>query len=159
MSVTSGAELRFARLARYVLILSATAALCVTSTAHASCRASPLSKAESAAVLKFIPVATDASRNGGSLSVVPWKPQGGFRTDTFYLFRLLSSAGDNTPLGNGVLGYYGVNKWTGDVLELNSTSPFVVGGTLKRYQSKVIRNHCLARYIPSRRLNDLQASK
>ncbi len=124
--------------------------------AKAACPAVALNENEAARELRLLPKALKAKTLGGKLFAVPWKPGAGFRDDIFYMFMLQSSVGSGTPLGNGMLGYYGVNKWTADVVQLDAEPPFISGRALKRYQAKVRSVHCLEGQISNRRLDRLE---
>ena len=116
--MTSPSSSRIAVIATLVLALIGvpTAADC-----QKPCPATPLSKKEAVDLLRFIPAAQAAQQIGGSISAVDWSPGYTFRDDVYYFFMLLSTKSPpGSPLDNGMLGYFGVNKMTGQVVELNS---------------------------------------
>jgi len=110
------------------------------------CSAVPFSPDEARSLLRAIPDALAAKHIGGKLSTVEWRPPGsGYRVENFFLFELLSTKSlPTTPLNNGVLGYYGVNKTTGDVVELNSDKNPIQGHALKLMQDKLRALHCVS---------------
>lgn len=111
-----------------------------------TCSPSVLSRHEAQGLLRVIPEALAASKVGGKLSVVDWSPGPHYRLDEFYFYELLSTKSPpTTPLGNGVIGYFGVNKFTGQVVELNSPDPAVQGTNLERMQTRLRAQHCIGR--------------
>lgn len=108
-----------------------------------TCTPSQISGAEAEKVLGSIPAALAARQSGGTLTFVKWDPGGGFRSGQFYFFQLLSSSTSDTPLDNGMIGYFGVNKATGEVVELNSDKPHVEGTELQRVQKALRIRHCV----------------
>jgi len=99
-------------------------------------------------LLNKIPQAVAAKRIGGKLSIVDWSPGSGYRTETFYFYELLSTKStETTPLDNGVLGYFGVNKRTGQVVESNSEKPSVDGSELRKLQVRLRQKHCVGQDV------------
>jgi hypothetical protein len=47
-------------------------------------------------------------------------------------------------LDNGVLGYFGVNKRSGQVVELNAEKPAVEGTALRKLQVRLRKEHCIS---------------
>jgi len=122
--------------------------LLTASPIYAQCRPTALSQREGQQLLEAIPQALAAQHAGGKLSVVEWNPGSGYRAEVFYLYMLLSTKSlPTTPLDNGVLGYFGVNKTTGEVVELNSGKPSVQGTTLMKLQKKIRASHCIDRQL------------
>jgi hypothetical protein len=109
-----------------------------------SCSPSLLSSNEAKTLLNAIPQALAARHIGGKISVVDWFPGASYRTENFYFYEVLSTKStETTPLDNGVLGYFGVNKATGQVVELNSEKPSVEAPELKRLQRRYRQAHCV----------------
>lgn len=108
-----------------------------------TCTPSEISGTEAEKVLGSIPAALAAKYSGGTLSFVKWDPGSDFRSGQFYFFQLLSSSTSDTPLDNGMIGYFGVNKRTGEVVELNSDKPHVDGTELQRVQKALRIKHCI----------------
>ena len=107
------------------------------------CRTTRLTDRDARQILSTIPQALTTKRLGGRLSFVEWRPQRGYRTDLFFLFQLLTTATSITALNNGLIGYFGVNKITGEVVELSSAEPNVRGQKLRRTQAEVRARHCI----------------
>jgi hypothetical protein len=123
-------------------------------SAQTSCVPTPLSPNEAKVLLKNIPEALSAKHIGGKLSVIDWSPGSSYRTESFYLYELLSTKStETTPLDNGVLGYFGVNKRTGQVVELNSDKPSVEGAELKRLQVRFRKEHCIGADLVAKEAN------
>jgi len=118
----------------------------VTPNCQASCAARLLTKQDAQVLLGVIPQALAAKRIGGKVSIVDWSPGADFRSDMYYFYEVLSSRSTDTiPLGNGVIGYFGVNKFNGQVVELNSDRAAVKGEELKRLQSRLRAKYCISR--------------
>ena len=112
-----------------------------------ACTPSDISRTEAEKVLGSIPAALEAKHSGGTLSFVRWDPGSDFRSGRFYFFQLLSSTTSETPLDNGMIGYFGVNKKTGEVVELNSAKPHVDGTELQRLQKALRAKHCVTEQL------------
>src|SRR4051812_39415206 len=84
-----------------------------------SCHATSLSNFDSKKLLEFLPAALVSRQYGGKLSVVRWSAHQRYHKDYFSFFMVLTTATKLTSLENGVIGYFAVNKWTADVLELD----------------------------------------
>jgi len=96
-------------------------------------------------LLGVIPQGLAAKHVGGKLSIVVWSPGANYRLDEFYFYEVLSTKSTTTnSLGNGVIGYFGVNKTTGQVVELNSTEPSVKGAELEKMQSRLRAKRCVS---------------
>jgi len=108
------------------------------------CSPAPLSQDDARNLVRLIPDALAAQRIGGKLTVIDWKPGHDYREDVFFFFELLSTKSlPTTPLDNGVLGYFGVNRTTGEVVQLDSDT-WIKGATLKRLQDKLRASHCIS---------------
>jgi hypothetical protein len=117
----------------------------VANPIYAQCGPSALSRKEAQSLLEVIPGALAAEHSGGKLSAVDWSPGSGYRLDAFYFYELLSTKSlKTTPLENGVIGYFGVNKTTGQIVELNSARSSVQGAALTRMQNKIRLKHCIS---------------
>lgn len=127
------------------LALLAGAASCAGS--EKACTPSELSRSEAEKVLSSIPAALTAKHAGGTLSYVRWDPGRDFRSGQFYFFQLLSSSTSDSPLDNGMIGYFGVNKATAEVVELNSDKPHVQGTELQRVQKALRTKHCVTQEL------------
>lgn len=108
-----------------------------------ACTPSQISQPEAEKVLGSTPAALAARQSGGTLTFVGWDPGSDFRSERFYFFQLLSSSTSGSPLDNGMLGYFGVNKATAEVVELNSDKPHVEGAELQRVQKTLRTKHCV----------------
>ncbi len=98
-----------------------------------------------------IPAALAAKESGGQVSAEQWFPGEDCRIEEFYFFMLLSTVGTpNTPLNNGMLGYFGVHKVTGKVVELNSSEPSVRGDKLLKVQLRLMTKHCITPSVVNR---------
>lgn len=119
-----------------------------------NCRSSLLTPDEARDVVKAVPDAIASKKIGGELSVIDWAPGNSYNTEKFYFFELLTTNSlPTTPLGNGVLGYFGVSKVTGQVVELNSQSQEVQGAELRRLQQKLRTKHCVTKELTRRNLD------
>jgi hypothetical protein len=116
-----------------------------------SCSPTPVTKDEAISEIRTMPEALRLTDSTQSVDAVDWHPTGSFRTTSFYLFMVMAPRPEDVPLGNGLIGYFGVNKWTADILEMNSPKSFVLGPALRKYQNKLRRNHCLNSLISSHR--------
>ena len=87
-----------------------------------------------------IPDALTAKEIGGKISAIEWKSP--HQSDLFYYFMLLSIASTpTTPLDNGMLGYFSVNKATGRVV--NVADEETIGKELEKLQAKLRAQHCI----------------
>ncbi|MEO6216705.1 MAG: hypothetical protein ABIO86_11790 [Sphingomonas sp.] len=126
-----------------------------TSTAAAKCKPTPITKGEAVNELKLMGYSLEVRQSGKSVSTVDWRPLSGYRVKSFFLF-LVMAPKDQTPMENGIVGYYGVNKWTADVLEQNEDGTFETSGPLRRYQNFLRKKHCLSTLLNSKRLGRLE---
>lgn len=132
------------RVAMILLLLCIGLAVPYRAECQSFCSSSPLSLVEAKTLLSAIPQALAAKHIGGKISIVDWAPGTNYRTESFYFYEVLSSKStETTPLDNGVLGYFGVNKATGQVVELNSEKPSVEGSELKKLQVRYREKHCV----------------
>ena len=124
-----------------------------------ACSPSALAPEEARNLLKMIPDALAATKTGGKLSLVDWSPGPHYRLDEFYFYELLTTKSlPTTPLDNGVIGYFGVNKFTGQVVELNSPDPEVKGTGLEKMQTSLRTRHCVGRDLV-RKYQDIPLEK
>lgn len=107
-----------------------------------TCTAKPLSRKEAAQLLEVIPAAQYAKKVGGTISALDWSPGHDYRDDVFYFFVVFTSPPTGTPLENGLLGYFGVNKSTGEVIDLNEK--VVHDPALKELQKRLRTKHCVS---------------
>ena len=106
------------------------------------CVATPLSRKEAERLVLSIPDALAAKKMGGKLSAMESQPP--HSNDSFYYFTLLSTiSAPTTPLNNGMLGYFSVNKVTGRVV--NVADEDTVGKELEKLQAKLRAKHCIGR--------------
>lgn len=132
------------RLCTMVILCGLLSVSRVAST-QATCSPTPITPQEARQLLHAIPQAKASQRIGGAISIVDWTPGAGYRTERFYLFEVLSTKSTTTtPLDNGVIGYFGVNKATGQIVELNSEAPSVEGKQLRRLQDMMRAKHCVS---------------
>jgi hypothetical protein len=92
-----------------------------------------------------------AVRHGATVSVEPWNPGGNARRDIFWFFELSQYPGSNTPTGSGLIGYFGVNRWNGDVIDANSD--IVQDPALAPNQTIAIQSHCLGQFVSTRHVD------
>ncbi|HXB27493.1 MAG TPA: hypothetical protein VNV25_22380 [Gemmatimonadaceae bacterium] len=104
-----------------------------------------ITRDEAKQLLEATPDVVAARRLGGKISLVDWSPDSAsYRTQNFYFYQIFSTKSlPTTPLGNGMFGYYGVNKTAGQVVELNSPNPSVEGPELKSLQAQLRTKHCV----------------
>lgn len=118
----------------------------MSANSQAQCSATRLSTKEAEGLLRVIPEALEAEHLGGRVPVVMWSPGVSYRTDEFYFYQLVSTKSlATTPLDNGMIGYFGVSKITGQVVELNSDQRSVEGTELSRAQRTIRAKHCVSR--------------
>jgi len=104
------------------------------------CTATTISRIEAERLVMSVADAVTARKIGGQLSVVEWKPE--HASDVFYYFMLLSTvSAPSTPLDNGMLGYFSVNKITGRVVDVAGGD--AVGVELERLQATLRAKHCI----------------
>jgi hypothetical protein len=105
------------------------------------CTVTPLSRLEAERLVMAVPEAVTAEKMGGKLSVVAWKPA--HPNASFYYFMLLSTVSSpTTPLNNGMLGYFSVDRETGRVI--NVAGEKTVGKELERLQARLRVKHCIS---------------
>lgn len=106
-----------------------------------TCVPRAFSRVEAEGILRTIPQVLVLRPSADDPSLVEWSPGATYRTEDFFFFEVLASRRRATVLDNGVIGYFGVNKSTGEVLELNSPRRFVWGPALERLQNKLRAEH------------------
>ena len=112
----------------------------IASAGTSSCVATPLSRKEAERLVLSVPDAFVSKKMGGKLSAIEYKPP--HSNDAFYYFTLLSTVSTpTTPLNNGMLGYFSVNKLTGRVV--NVAGEDAVGKELEGIQAKLRAKHCI----------------
>lgn len=115
-----------------------------------ACSPSRIARHEAERLLAVVPKALNAEHAGGRVALVRWDPGPSYRADMYYFYQLLSTATPTTSLDNGMIGYFGVNKSTGEVVELNSATPHVEGTALKQAQLKLRSRHCIDQELVGR---------
>jgi len=119
------------------------------SLALGGCTATPISQLEAQHLVTLIPQAVIAAGLGGKVEAKQYDPSDG--KDMFFYFMLLSSVSPpNTPLDNGMLGYYAVNKLSGQVIEAVVGAETMRGQELERFQAKVRAKHCIGQTLVSK---------
>jgi hypothetical protein len=112
--------------------------------AESSCVATPLSRKEAERLVLSVPDALVAKKLGGKLSAMAYKPP--HSNDVFYYFTLLSTVSTpTTPLNNGMLGYFSVNKISGRVV--NVADEDAAGKELEKLQAKLRAKHCIGQDV------------
>lgn len=136
------------------LLVCAALAIPYGAECQSSCSPTMVSSTEAKVLLNAIPQALAAKHIGGKVSIIDWSPGNSYRTESFYFYEVLSTKGtETTPLDNGVLGYFGVNKATGQVVELNSEEPSVNGSELTRLQEQFRQKHCVGQDMITKNTN------
>ncbi len=85
--------------------------------AQAACLPRQLSKQEARRLVSIVPAAEAAKRLGGRIDAMDWFPGADFRNDVYYFYVVLTDKKQVTVLDNGLIGYFAVNKKTGEVME------------------------------------------
>src|SRR5471032_73275 len=130
------------RYSLYLLPISLISAAMQYSPALAGCTATPISQLEAQHLVTLIPQAVTAAQLGGKVEAMQWNPAYG--KDLFFYFMLLSTVSPpNTPLDNGMLGYYAVNKLSGRVVEAVVGTETMRGQELESLQANVRAKHCI----------------
>ncbi len=93
-------------------------------------------------MVELIPAARYARKTGGTISALDWRPGYDYRDDIYYFFVVFTYPPTGTPLDNGLLGYFGVNKVTGEVVDLNEE--LVHDPALNEMQKKLRTKHCVS---------------
>ena len=87
-----------------------------------------------------VPDAVTSKKLGGKLSALTYTPP--HQSDSFYYFQLFSTVSTpTTPLDNGMLGYFSVDKETGRVV--NVADEDTHGKELEKLQAKLRAKHCI----------------
>ena len=111
----------------------------------ASCSATELTHAEATELLTWIPGAVKARNLGGELNPLNWHPGPPYPEDAFYFFQLFATKNPpGVPLDNGMLGFFAVNKFTGQVVNANDGDE-VIGDRLNQEQERLRREHCIGK--------------
>lgn len=111
--------------------------------AQAACVPSPLSPAEARRLLSMVPAADAAKRLGGRIEAMNWSPGSDFRNDVYYFYTVLTDKKQVTILENGLIGYFAVNKTTGEVVEATLDAR-VESKALEAIQRKIRAQHCIS---------------
>jgi hypothetical protein len=148
---------RFCALSRVLvmaLLLCIGLAVPYRAECQSSCSPTPLSSSEAKELLNAIPQALAAKHISGKISIIDWSPGESYRTESFYFYEVLSTKStETTPLNNGVLGYFGVNRTTGQVVELNSAEPSANGSKLTKLQERLRKKHCVSQDLITKNAN------
>jgi hypothetical protein len=128
-----------------VLILLTSA----TSANAATCTPTKLSLSEATRLVTSIPEAITERQHGGDVLTHSYEPKDG--NSEFYYFVLQTPDLQSTLLQNGLMGYYAVNKSTGEVW--NVAPEETVGRDLKNLQRKLRAQHCVSPLIVSKNQN------
>lgn len=108
------------------------------------CVATTVSREQAVVLLMQTPQAIAARKAGGKVEAIAWTPKEGYRRDAFYLFMLISTISPaGVPLSNGVLGYFGVNKASADVVEPDADGAYVSGAALEAAQNVLRKKNCI----------------
>jgi hypothetical protein len=108
-----------------------------------ACRTSKLTDDDARILLYVTPAAVEARKVGTDVDLEQSKPSKEFQAAVYFVAALVSQRPtSNSVLGNGILGYFVVDKRNGEVQSLNNFSP-VAGGELQRVQSWMRHGHCI----------------
>ncbi len=112
-------------------------------TGHSCSLASRLTDDEARILLYVTPAAIQARLNGTDVDMEPSAPSKQYPANSFFVAALISrSPKGGGVLGNGILGYFAVNRQNGDVESTTDFSP-VSGNELSRVQGWMRRSHCM----------------
>jgi hypothetical protein len=112
----------------------------LSQAAEPRCEATPLSHREAELLVLSVPDAFVARKMGGRVFAVEYQPP--HPKHAFYYFMLLSTVSTlTTPLDNGMLGYFSVDKMTGRVV--NVAGENTVGKDLAKLQGRLRARHCV----------------
>ena len=122
--------------------------------AHAGsiCVASRLSDDEASQLVMHVPDAIRAEHAGGKLYTLDYAPDINYRKDLFIFFEL-HTKGDGvktTLLENGLIGYFAVNKITGQVFNGLPEFGAITGKSLSKLQSKLRSAHCIGKALTAK---------
>ena len=110
---------------------------------QAACAPRPLSREEARRLLSVVPAAAAAKRLGGRVDAMDWLPGPDFRNDVYYFFTALTDKKEVTVLENGLIGYFAINKTTGQGVEATSGTA-VQSNALEAMQGKIRGQHCIS---------------
>jgi hypothetical protein len=118
-------------------------------TAAACSAASKLTDDDARILLYVTPAAVAARQAGTDVDIEPSAPSEQFPASDYFVAALVSQKPTSgSVLGNGILGYFAVDKRSGEV---ESTTDFtsVNGKELSRVQAYMRRSHCITAAIPA----------
>jgi hypothetical protein len=126
--------------------------------AHATmkCESTPLTQIEAKSLIELAPMILRSKRHGAKIDIIRWKPGKSVARAKFHTFMVATTEHRSTVLSNGLIGYFGVNKWTGDVLQLDNPGGPLIGKELSQAQAHLIRSHCLMRRLKAERVSSLR---
>ena len=107
--------------------------------------ASRLTDDEAKILLYVTPAAVSARRAGTDVDIERSEPSKEFPARNFFVAALVSQKPTSgSVLGNGILGYFAVDKRTGDVESTSDFTP-VKGKELGRVQAWLRHAHCISK--------------
>lgn len=110
-----------------------------------ACSPSRLTDDDAQILLYVTPAAVAVRRVGTDVDIQRSRPTPQFPADDFFVAALVSQKPtDQSVLGNGILGYYAVDKRTGEVESTGDFRP-VKGKELGRVQVWLRHSHCITR--------------
>ena len=125
---------------KYGISIALSWAACAGSSA-APCAPTLLSEAEAKQLVMLVPVAQSISQSGGTLIAEPCcKP-----SEPFYTFMVTTDLVKATLLENGLVGYFSVNKITGQVFDVADVES--VGPQLRVLQQRLRAKHCVSEAV------------
>ena len=108
------------------------------------CTSQPVPESALRALLQVLPDVATAKQAGGKISVMPWNPGSEYRIDVFFFYMVsTSSSGPPVLLDNGLIGYFGINKKTGEVYEFVTQEP-VTAKALTNLQRQLRTKYCIS---------------
>ena len=110
---------------------------------QAACVPRPLLNEEARRLLSMVPMADAAKRLGSRIDAMDWLPGSDFRNDVYYFYTVVTDKKQVTILENGLIGYFAVNKTTGEVMEATSDKR-VESKALETMQGKIRAQHCIS---------------
>jgi hypothetical protein len=126
-----------------LLTLLISIALIQIAVARAACSGSSRLSDDDAQILLYVtPAAIDARKAGTDVDIDKSAPSAQYPVDDYFVAALVSQTPtEASALGNGILGYFAVNKRTGEV---KSTVDFtsVTGKELERIRTWLFHAHC-----------------
>ncbi|HEY4357822.1 MAG TPA: hypothetical protein VGN16_18870 [Acidobacteriaceae bacterium] len=104
-----------------------------------------LSDNEAQALLQAIPSSISAKRQGVAVDIEKSGPTQGFPNEDFFVAAVVRERpAQESPLGNGILGYFAVDRHTGEVISLNDFTK-VKSKHLDEVRFRMCRGKCAAR--------------